>query len=255
MSAPRSPSTRQRLGLIVPSSNSVAEVDFVRETPSSVTVHVARAYLAETTRAGEEAMLESYLPQAVRDVASFYPDLVVFSCTSAAALLGTEGEDELVASMADVTRAPVVSTTAAVSEVLRGHGAARVAVMTANTEELNEPIEKSLRDRGVDVVGIAGLDITDNFAIALVEPDELVAETRARLDGLDFDVLFVSCTNLRAVEALPALEREFGVPVVTSNSAALTIARERLARGTPERAEPGDGGSTMSAPAADGPAG
>jgi len=31
------------------------------------------------------------------------------------------------------------------------------------------------------------------------------------------DALFISCTNLRALDLIPTLEKETGVPVMTSN--------------------------------------
>ena len=41
------------------------------------------------------------------------------------------------------------------------------------------------------------------------------------LTGRAFDLLFVSCTNFRAVEARPLLQLRLGVPVVTSNQATI----------------------------------
>ena len=56
-----------RVGLIVPSSNSVIEVDFYRRLPADATLHTARMYLEETTPEGESAMLDEYLPTAIND--------------------------------------------------------------------------------------------------------------------------------------------------------------------------------------------
>jgi maleate isomerase len=41
------------------------------------------------------------------------------------------------------------------------------------------------------------------------------------LASCSFDLLFVSCTNFRVVEARPLLQHRFGVPVVTSNQATI----------------------------------
>ena len=54
------------------------EVDFYRALPSDVTLHTARMYMVETTPEGEAAMLDDYLPAAIRDLASARPDVVVF---------------------------------------------------------------------------------------------------------------------------------------------------------------------------------
>jgi acyl-CoA synthetase (AMP-forming)/AMP-acid ligase II len=85
-----------RVGLIVPSSNTVMEADLYRRLPADATLLTARMYLVETTPAGEAAMLDDHLPGAVRDLATARPDAVVFGCTSAGALRGNAYEAELV---------------------------------------------------------------------------------------------------------------------------------------------------------------
>ena len=51
------------------------------------------------------------------------------------------------------------------------------------------------------------------------------------------DVLFVSCTGLGVADGIPMLERDFGVPVVTSNQASLWCAPARTLH--PGRRGPG----------------
>ena len=75
---------------------------------------------------------------------------------------------------------------------------------------------------------IAGLGITDNFGICNVTPSEIVAFAERELAGLSYDLLFVSCTNFRAVEARPLLMQRFGVPVVTSNQATIDAAFDAI---------------------------
>jgi len=76
----------------------------------------------------------------------------------------------------------------------------------------------------VEVAGIFGLQITENFAIASVTPEEIVAFAERSLGPLGVELAFVSCTNFRAMEAIPALEHALGVPAVTSNHAAFEAA-------------------------------
>jgi maleate isomerase len=84
------PSEERRIGLIVPSSNTVVEVDFARGVPAGVTLHTARMFLAETTEAAERAMITRCLPRAAEDLASLHPHVVAFACTSGGAVLGAE---------------------------------------------------------------------------------------------------------------------------------------------------------------------
>ena len=92
-----------RVGLIVPSSNTVIEVDFYRRLPPTATLHTARMYLEQTTPEGESAMLDEYLPTAINDLRSARPDVMVFGCTSAGALRGNDYEAQLIARIAQET--------------------------------------------------------------------------------------------------------------------------------------------------------
>ena len=51
----RSPRPR-RVGLMIPSSNTMMEVDFARDLPAGTALHTARMYMEDTTPAGENRM-------------------------------------------------------------------------------------------------------------------------------------------------------------------------------------------------------
>jgi maleate isomerase len=211
----------RRIGVIVPSSNTTVEADFMRALPAGVTVHAARMFLAETTAEAERRMIYDHVPIAVTDLATLRPHVVAFACTSGGAVLGAEGEARLIANIARETGAPVVSTNDAVGEAIAKLGRRRIALLTPYVDELNQAIRAGLEGRGLTIVHMAGLGITDNFGICSVTPDEIVGFAERELAGQQFDLLFVSCTNFRAVEARLTLMQRFGVPVVTSNQATI----------------------------------
>lgn len=218
----------RRIGLIVPSSNTVVEVDFSRNLPKGATLHTARMFLAETTETAERVMITQHVPQAAIDLASLHPDVVAFACTSGGAVLGVDGEARLIEDLARTTRARVVSTNDAVKARIERHKPERVAVLTPYVDELNQRIKAGLVGRGLNVVHIAGMGITDNYAIALVPPDQIVAFAEEQLAGLSYDLLFVSCTNFHGMDARGALTERFGVTVVTSNQATLEATLEAI---------------------------
>ena len=220
----------QRVGVIVPSSNTTVEADFARSVPPGVTYHAARMYLAETTPEAERRMIYDHVPIAVQDLASLHPHVVTFACTSGGAVLGAEGEAKLIADIGRETGAPVVSTNNAVGAAIAAQNPRRVAVLTPYIDELNQAIRVGLERRGLQVVHIAGLDITDNYGICSVSPSEIVAFAERELADRDFDLLFVSCTNFRAMEARPALQQRFGVPVLTSNQATIAATLAAIGR-------------------------
>jgi maleate isomerase len=222
-----------RVGLIVPSSNTVMEVDFYRRLPPETTLHTARMYLVETTPEGEEVMLDDHLPGAIRDLASARPDVVVFGCTSAGALRGNAYEAELIERIASETGAEAVSVAASVREAIRRRGARRVGVVTPYVESLNEKIRESLEADGIEVAAVHGLGIDENFEIAAVEPSAIAALAAERFGDGGIDLLFASCTNFRALDAVDEIERTLGVPAMTSNLAALEAVLGRIGAASP----------------------
>jgi maleate isomerase len=211
-----------RIGLLIPSSNTVMEIDFHRRLPADrFTVHTGRMYLEETTPQAEGEMLDRHAMPAAVDVGTARPDAIVFGCTSAGALRGNDADHELCAAMAEATGTEVISTIRSVREALRRRGARRIGIVTPYVEALNEKIRASVEADGIEVAAIRGLGITENFAIAAVEPAAIVRFAVETMGGLNVDLAFASCTNLRAVDALEGIGAALGVPAVSSNQAVL----------------------------------
>jgi len=204
------------------------EVDFYRHLPSDLTVHTGRMYLETTTPEHESIMLDQHALPAARDVGTARPHVIVFGCTSAGALRGNAYDAELCARIREETGVETISVIASVRRAIARRGGKRVGIITPYVDSLNEKIRASVEADGVDVAGIHGLGITENFAIAQVTPERIAAFAETSLGGRAIDLLFVSCTNFRAVEALPLLERALSVPVVTSNQATLEAVLQRF---------------------------
>jgi maleate isomerase len=217
-----------RVGLLVPSSNTVMEVDFYRHLPASATVHTGRMYMEATTVKGEEEMLDRHCLPTAADVATAKPDLVVFGCTSAGALRGNAYDAELCRRISEVAGKPTVSVIESVRRKLMSLQVRRVAVLTPYIEDLNVRIKASVEDDGIEVASIHGMGISVNFNLALVEPAEILAFAREKLGAAPaVDALFISCTNYQAVATLPRLKEAYDMPIVTSNQAALeAVGRE-----------------------------
>ncbi len=221
-----------RLGLMIPSSNTMMEVDFARDLPPQTALHTARMFLEDTTAAAENRMLDEFALPAARDLGTARPDVVVFGCTSAGALRGNDYDAQLCHRISELTGAPTVSTIASVRAAVAAANATSVGVITPYVDELNERIRASLEADGTRVAAIAGLGITENFRIAEVSEEEIVAlAVRALGDlaaGGDIDLAFASCTNFGAMAARSAISGRLGVPVITSNQAVLEAAVARL---------------------------
>jgi len=220
----------KRVGLLIPSSNTVMEVDFYRHLPPSVTLHAGRMYMESATVEGEAEMLDIHAIPAARILATAKPHLAVFGCTSAGALRGNDYDAELCQRISEVTGSPTISVIESVRRELKATGAKRVAVLTPYVDDLNQRIKASVDADGMEVVAIHGMGISVNFDLARVDPSKIVEFARQRLGTRPpVDALFISCTNYQALSALPELRDLFHLPVVTSNQAALAAVCRALA--------------------------
>ncbi len=219
----------RHIGLLVPSSNTSTELDFAHGVPADVGIHSARMWMVDATREAAEALVDRAAPDAARLVGTVEPDVLVFACTAAGAMLGAEAERELVARLGALAGdVPVVSTNAAVRDEIAGHGAERIAILTPYLPDITAGVVAARRADGLEVVHAAGMGIDLNREIGRVDDDRLLAFAERELAGRSFDLLFVSCTNLRTATAAPRLAERFGVPVVTSNGASLAAALAAL---------------------------
>ena len=215
-----------RVGLIVPSSNTVMEPDFHRHLGQAAIVSTARIFLEDVTRAAETRMLAVDLPKAIELIRTTAPDIVVFGCTSAGALGTLAHDDGIGDSIERQSGARAVTVLRAVLTKLRSIGPRKLSVFTPYLADLTDSIVRSLSEAGYSPLKAAGMGIRANLEIGRVTPAEIIRFVESQIEGIAPDCLFLSCTNWRAIEAIGPLESKFRIPVISSNQAAMDIVRQ-----------------------------
>ena len=225
----------KRVGLLVPSSNTVMEPDLQRSLAHVATVHTARMFLAEPVTAdGELELLDRHALPAARGIATLEPDVVVFGCTSAGTIRGREADERLRLDLSVTVDAPVVGVFDVIAAALRVRGARRIALLTPYPEESTAQTVAGLRREGFDVAADRGLGIASNLAVGRIEPSVIVSEAVDLLRGTRrVDALVVACTNFRALEARTEIADASGVQVVTANSAVIDRTLQVLGAAVP----------------------
>jgi maleate isomerase len=204
------------VAVIVPSVNVCAEPELAAMAPPGVSVHTTRLRLATSRQGDVRGMADASLG-AANLLADLGPDFLVFNCTAAAAL----AQPGLAERLADAAGCPTTTTADAISDALTALGASRLVLISPYPRELADPEEEFFATRGFEVCAHEALDIGAVREWPEVAPSvwrDVALEAYAREGG---DAVVLSCTNIRVVEIADALEREIGVPVVTSNQAAL----------------------------------
>lgn len=223
-----------RVGLLVPSSNMTMEMDFHRELPDTFEIATARMHLPETTKEAEIEMIEKWLHRANMDLNTVKPDMTVFGCTSGGALFGQDHDRKIMRQIEQETNSEAISILSALSEEFALLNAKKLVVITPYVQNLTDAVGKSLMEDGFEVLSISGMGITDNLEIGRQGAEQIAGFVRGNVSRetlSDADCLFLSCTNLPAVSALPELCAEFpGTQIMTSNLSVINVVRRRLGK-------------------------
>lgn len=214
---------RHRVGLLVPAGDSVMEPDLWRGLPRQLTLHVTRMYLESATIVGEKKMLDEELEPAARRIAQVGPELVIFGCTSAAAILGLAGEVDIVRRVEALTDCRCLTVMGAAIKEISQYSPERLLLVTPYIDEINERLQATFRAAGFPVCGIAGMGLASEAGIGAVKPRDIrrFVVDAAHGAGVAPDCVFVSCTTFRALEAADAIQHDLAIPVVTSNQSVL----------------------------------
>jgi maleate isomerase len=247
----------QRVGLIVPSSNTTIETEIpamlaragLEHTP---TFHSSRAVLHNVDAESLERMVADG-DRCARELSDAHVDVLVYACLVALMASGKRAHERVEAHLSQVAAdngspAPVLSSAGALVRTLQGLGAQRIAIMTPYMPALTELVGDYLADYGFEVAGSVSLSVPNNRDVAALDPQGLLGHART-LDLEGVDVLVASaCVQMPSLAVLDDLERELGLPVISAATA--TTAELLDALGLP-RSVPGAGGLLVPDDAAD----
>lgn len=206
---------RARVGLLVPSINTTMETEMWRLVPAGVSVHTARIAggregTPETLRSMEE---ES--KSAAERVAMTEPDVSIFACTSGSFFEGAGWDKRISDELSEITGSPMVTTSGAMLAALEAGGLRRVDVVTPYVELTNERLKQFLEAHSIAVTRLGTFDMLDMFNHAKIPPGEIYRKVRETATQ-ESDGVFISCTQLRALEVVDVLERDLGKPVYSA---------------------------------------
>lgn len=224
---------RGKIGLIVPSTNTINEPEFWRMAPEGVTVHTARVLLLGKATSESYFDMANALGRAAQELATAEVDVVAYGCTSGSIICPLE---DLLNDMGRQTGTPATAAAGAVVAALRAFGARKVAVATPYVDFVNESERRFLVDYGFDVTSLHGLQLgetqEERRGIGRVPPRHVYSMARTA-DRPDADAIFISCTNLATLDVIADIERDLGKPVVTSNQACFWACLRLMGLNTP----------------------
>ncbi|MCR9221233.1 MAG: Asp/Glu racemase [Alphaproteobacteria bacterium] len=144
-------------------------------------------------------------------------DVIAYGCTSAAMVLGSERVAKRVHSVRPGAR--VTDPAEAAVAAFEALGVRRLAMLTPYSAALNEGLRAGFQARGLDIPKMGSFGIGNDNDVARIAPASVAAAARDLGGDPEVEAVFVSCTSIRLIEVVDALEDALGKPVVSSNMA------------------------------------
>ena len=143
-------------------------------------------------------------------------DAIIYGCTSGTIAIGIERINQLI--HYSCPNVPVTNPVIAALAAFKYFNAKRISILTPYTEAVNREVADFFESQGIEVLSIAGFGFEDDTAMSYITPQDIQDAAVSHCDA-QADLMFISCTALRAVPVIDSLEQVLNVPVVSSNQA------------------------------------
>ena len=205
-----------RLGWVVPSWNTVTELEVAQLTGEGVSNHFTRIeHLADTPEAFDRMAAEA--PAAVTLLAHAKVDAICYACTSGSFYRGPEYDADLARQLSQISGRPVVTMADSLVQAARHLDWRTVSVAAPYEDWLMELLVSFLEAAGLQVRKWRGLGHQANI---LYPPEKAIELAESAWDP-GSDGLIMSCGNFRTFDSIVEIERRLDRPVLTSIQASV----------------------------------
>lgn len=217
---------KQRVGLLVPSSNTAQEPEFVQMLPASVSLHVTRLGLRNVDP-DSTIKIVAELESESRKLADAAVDVVVLAATAPSTRLGKGYDAQLIRRMEEASGKPATTAATAMLASFAALNVRRIALAAPWSETTNRTVAAFLEAHGIEVVNQIAMGVVANNDIGRLHPDTALEHGR-KVDRKEADAVFLACGNWWTACIVEQLEAALGKPVLTTNNVTVWHALERI---------------------------
>lgn len=154
--------------------------------------------------------------------------VVGYGCTSASSVIGSATVERLVLQTCDAAR--VTNPLRAAVAQAQHLGVSRFALLSPYVEEVSASLRAAFAAAGLSTDVFGSFGEAEEAKVARISTASIVAAASTLGADRHAEAVFLSCTNLRTLRAIPEIEAALGKPVLSSNSA-LAWDMQRVSRG------------------------
>lgn len=218
-----------RLGAIIPANNSVLEPEWWSLLPPGVALYATRILARGDLTLDAVRKMEENVDRAVDELAATGVDVIAY-CDMVTTFIMEPGWNE--AKVADIERRSetrAVSAWTALRDALKALGIKRFALGTPYPAAIHALAPPFFKTHGFEVVSDSTLDILKMRDVPNVTPQQ-IRDFVAGIDRKNAEAIVLLATDLPCFSVIAELEKEFRLPVLTSNQTILWSAMRAAGR-------------------------
>lgn len=212
-----------KIGIVMPSTNTIVQPECESFRPRGVTNHVARITIKERPLGEEKAFLDHVasmragIGDAIDQVMTCKPDHLIMGVALEAFWGGVEQAENFRKGLEDSSGVGVTMGSDASCAALDFFKAKKIAVLTPHQPAGDKVVRDYLEEAGYEVVRLKSLKCASPITIAHSTPEQ-VFDAYRDMDGDDIDAILQVGTNLAGAGVAAAAERWLGKPVLSMNA-------------------------------------
>jgi maleate cis-trans isomerase len=217
----------RHFGVLIPSTNTTGETEYTRLLPHEWQPHYARVKSASVDGSPFSPPRDEDVDYQARLLGTARVE-TVFLLQTSASLFSDDYDADVVSRIGAAAGVPAFTSAMAIGEAMQALGIRRIALVSPYSEPVNANARRYYEGKyGLSIVALEGFAATDSYAIGNLGP-EMARDAFARIDRPEIEAFVVPGGNFPTMASIPAWEREFNKPVVTTNQAGFWAATRRL---------------------------
>ncbi|MBE1285424.1 MAG: Asp/Glu racemase [Rhodobacteraceae bacterium] len=210
---------RAKLGLIVLETDESLEpeINRIAALPGVGLYHTRIPMVADVTPETLMRMKQDLPATAATLPETMQFDVIGYGCTSASTVIGSDAvRDAIRQARPGVQVTDPLRATIAACQALNVQ---RLGFVTPYIPEVSARMRDRLQDAGIEVAGFGSFEEQDDRIVARISEASVLKAIETVAAQAPCDAVFVSCTNLRLLNAVEQAEAATGIPVFSSNLA------------------------------------
>jgi maleate cis-trans isomerase len=218
----------RHFGVLIPSTNTTVEIEYTRLLPPEWQAHYGRLMSSNHGASPFASPLDEDVAYQAKLLGTARVEIIGLIQTSACLFADDYDETTCARITENSGGIPAITSAMAIGEALRAMGARHVALVSPYSEEVNEKARRYFETKhDLKIAALEGFAAKDSYMIGKLGPEN-ARDAFRRIDRPEIEAFVVPGGNFPTMMSIPAWEREFKKPVVTTNQAALWAMLRRI---------------------------